>query len=135
LGNCLIAGSRASCLGGIGNLVELSTLGKNSGLLVPLLLIKLLTLAELAALVGKLLFIGALAGLALALLALKIGLVLTEGLAEFVVPVVAKPIFIDGLALLVLLNYLAKSPFVEFSSLRLSQAIVYKESTSFFLGI
>jgi hypothetical protein len=123
------------CLGKIGNLVELSTLEKNSSSLVLFSLIKLLTLTELAALAGELLFIYILAGLTLALLTLEMGLIPIEGLVELITPVVVKPIFIDSPALLVLLNYLAKSPFIEFSSLRFSQAIVYKESTSFFLGI
>jgi len=51
----------------------------NSGLLVPLLLVELLTLAKLTTLVGELLFIGGLAELALVLLTL--GLIPVEGLA------------------------------------------------------
>ena len=116
----------------IGDLIELSTLRKNSGLLIPLLLIELLTLAELAALTRELLFIDTLVGLTLVLLTLKVGLILIEGLAELVIPVVVEPIFVDGLVLLILLNYSAKLPFIEFSSLRLSQAVVYKKSTSFY---
>jgi hypothetical protein len=116
-------------------LVKLSTLKKNSGLLVPLLLVKLLTLAKLAALIGELLFIYTLAGLALVSLTLEVELIHIEGLAKLVTPVIAKPIFVDGLAPLALLNYLTKSPFMEFSSLRLSQAVMHEESTSFFLGI
>ena len=63
-------GFGASCLDKTGNLVELSTSGKNSGSSAPLLLVKLLTLAKLTALAKKLLFIGALVGLALALFTL-----------------------------------------------------------------
>ena len=40
--------------------------------------------------------------------------------AELIILVAAELIFIDGLAPLALLNYLAKSPFIEFSSLKLS---------------
>ena len=53
----------------IGNSVDLS-LEINSSLSAPLLLVKLLTLAKLTALAKKLLFIGALVGLALALFTL-----------------------------------------------------------------
>ena len=157
--DCLIAGSRASCLGKtlltffplgllnltdpafltvkplfIGNSVDLS-LETNSGSLALFLLVELLTLAELIALVGELLFIYTLAGLVLASLTLEMGLIPIEGLVELVIPVAAELIFIDGLVLLVLLNYLTKLPFIEFSSLRLSQAVATRESTSFFLGI
>src|SRR6266403_254281 len=143
MGNRLIAGSRASCLGRtllafflldilvdptllvveplfIGDLVKLSSLEINSSLLVLLLLIELPTLAKLTALVGELLFIGGLVELALALLTLVVGLIPIEGLVELVILVVEEPIFIDGPALLALLNYLAKSPSIEFSSLKLS---------------
>ena len=116
----------------VGNLVELFILKKNSGSSAPFLLVKLLTLAELIILIKELLFISALAGLVLALLTLKVGLVPIKGLAKLVIPVAVELIFVDGLVPLVLLDCLAKSPFVEFSSLRLSQAVVYKESTSFF---
>ena len=143
--NYLIVGSRASCLNrtliaffllGLnslanpallvvellfaGNLVELSILGKNSGLLVLLLLVELLTLAELAALAKELLFISTLVGLTLTSLTLEVGLVPIEGLVKLIIPVAAEPIFVDGLVLLILLNCLAESPSVEFSSLRLS---------------
>jgi len=155
--NCLIAGFRASCLGRtllvffllglvnptflvvkplfIGDLVTLSSLEINISSLAPLLLVELLILAELATLVRELLFIGSLVELILALLTLEIGLIPIEGLVKLVVLVVAKLIFIDGPALLALLNCLAKSPSVEFNSLKLSQAIAPKESTGFFLGI
>ena len=133
--NYLIAGSRVSYLGKTGNLVKLSTSGKNSGLSAPLLLIKLLTLAELTALVGELLFIGVLVGLVLASLTLKVGLIPIESLAEFITLITAKPIIINGPAPLALPDYLAKSLFIKFSSLRLSQAVVAKESISFFPGI
>ena len=109
-----------SYLGKTGNLVNLSSLKTNSGLSVIFLLVELLTLAELAALTGELLFIYTLAGLALALLTLEMGLIPIEGLVEFVTLVVVKPIFINSPAPLVLLNCLTKSPFMEFSSLRLS---------------
>ena len=90
----------------------------NSGLLALLLLVELLTLAKLAALVGELLLIGGLAELALALFTL--GLIPIEGLVELIALVVAEPIFINGLAPLALLNRLAESPSMEFSSLKLS---------------
>ena len=143
--NCLIAGSKASYLNKtliaffllgldsladptllvvellfVGNLVELFTLGKNSGSLAPLLLVKLLTLAELATLIGELLFINTLAGLTLASLTLKVGLIPIEGLTKLVIPIAAELIFVDSPVPLTLLDYLAKSPFVEFSSLKLS---------------
>ena len=118
-------GSRASCLG--------SLLETNSGLLTPLLLVELLTLAKLTTLTGELLLIGGLVELTLALFIL--GLIPTEGLVELVTLVAAEPIFIDGLVPLALLNYLAKSPSIEFNSLKLSQAVVPIESISFFLGI
>ena len=102
------------------NLVKLSFLEINSGLLVLLLLVKLLTVAELVTLVKEPLFIGGLVELALALLTLKVGLIPAEGLAELVILVAAKPIFVNGLVLLVLLDYLAESPSIEFSSLKLS---------------
>ena len=78
------------------------------------------------------------------MLTLEVGLIPTEGLAELVALVAAKlvalvaaelivlvaaeliallaaePIFINGLAPLALLNCLAKSPSIEFSSLKLS---------------
>ena len=141
MGNRLIAGSRAPYLSRtllafflldilvdptllvveplfIGDLVKLSSLEINSGLLAPLLLVELLTLAKLATLVGELLFIGSLAELTLVLLTL--GLISIEGLAELIILVVAELIFINSLVLLALLNYLAKSPSIEFSSLKLS---------------
>ena len=142
MGNCLVAGFRAFYL--VGDLIKLSSLEINSGLLAPLLLAELPTLAKLATLVGELLFIGRLAELALALLTLKVGLIPIEGLAELIALVAAKlitlvavelitlvavelialvaaePIFIDGPAPLALLNCLAKSPSIEFSSLKLS---------------
>ena len=158
--NYLIAGSRASYLDKIliaffllnldsltdpallivellftGNLVEFSTLRKNSNLSALLLLIELLTLAKLTALIGELLFINTLAGLTLTSLTLKVGLVPIEGLAKLVILIAVEPIFVDGLVLLALLNYSAKSPFIGFSSLKLSRAIAYKKSTSFFLKI
>ena len=102
----------------IGDLVKLSSLEINSGLLVLLLLVELLTLAKLTTLVGELLFIGGLAELALVLLTL--GLIPVENLVELIVLVVAELIFIDGLVPLALLNYLAESPSIEFSSLKLS---------------
>ena len=100
-------------------MVTLSSLKINSGLLALLLLIELLTLAKLAALAGELLFIGGSAELALVLLTLEIGLIPVEGLAELVVLIVVEPIFVNGLALLVLLNCLAESPSIEFSSFKL----------------
>jgi len=141
VGNRLVVGSRASCLGRtllafflldvladptllvveplfIGDLVRLSSLETNSSLLAPLLLVELLTLAKLATLVGELLFIGGLVELALVLFTL--GLIPIEGLVELIILVVAEPIFVDGLALLALLNCSAKSPSIEFSSLKLS---------------
>jgi len=62
------------------------------------------------------------------LLILKVELIFAEGLAKLVALVAAKlitllvaePIFIDGPAPLALLNCLAKSPSMEFSSLKLS---------------
>ena len=145
IGNRLIAGSRASYLGRtllaffllglnsladltllvveplfIGDLVKFSSLEINSSLLATLLLAELLTLAKLTALVGELLFIGRLVELTLALLTLKVGLIPIEGLVKLVILVVAEPIFIDGLVPLALLNYLAKLPSIEFSSLKLS---------------
>ena len=111
----LVAGS-----GFVGNLVKLSSLEINSGLLTPLLLVELLTIAKLAALVEELLFIGSLAELTLVLLTLEVGLIPIEGLAELVILVVAEPIFIDGPVPLALLNCLAESPSIEFSSLKLS---------------
>ena len=119
----------------VGNLVELSTLGKKSGLSVLFLLVKLLTLVKLTALIGELLFINILVGLALASLTLKVGLVLIESLAELVIPIIVKLIFVDGPVLLTLLDCLTELPSIEFSSLKLSQAVVYKKSTSFFLKI
>src|SRR6266404_8611960 len=101
----------------IGDLVKLSSLEINSGLLVPLLLVELLTLAKLTTLVGELLFIGGLAELTLVLLTL--GLIPIEDLAELIILVVAEPIFIDGPAPLALLDCLAESPSIEFSSLKL----------------
>jgi hypothetical protein len=104
----------------IGDLVKLSSLEINSGLLVLPLLVELPTIAKLTALVGELLFIGGLVELALVLLTLEVGLIPIEGLVELITLVVAEPIFVDSLVLLVLLNYLAKSPSIEFSSLKLS---------------
>jgi hypothetical protein len=101
----------------IGDLVKLSSLETNSSLLALLLLVELPTLARLAALAGELLFIGGLAELALVLLTL--GLIPIEGLIELVILVAAELIFVDGLAPLALLNCLAKSPSIEFSSLKL----------------
>jgi hypothetical protein len=66
---------------------------------------------------------------------LEMGLIPIEGLVKLVILVAAKPIFINGLALLALLNDSAKLPFMEFSSLRIFQTVVYKKSISFFLGI
>jgi len=86
-------------------------------------------------LAGELLFIGSSVELALALLILEVGLILTKGLAKLVALIAAEPIFVDGPALLALLNYSAKSPSMEFSSLKLSQAIAPRESTGFFLRI
>jgi hypothetical protein len=103
-----------------GDLVELSSLEINSGLLALLLLVELLTLAKLAALVGELLFIGGLAELTLALFTLEVGLIPVEGLVELVILVVVELIFVDGPAPLALLNCSAKSPSIEFSSLKLS---------------
>ena len=102
----------------IGNLVRLSSLEINSGLLALLLLVELPTLAKLATLVGELLFIDSLVELTLVLLTL--GLIPVEGLAELIILVVAELIFIDGLAPLALLNYSAELPSIEFSSLKLS---------------
>jgi len=104
----------------IGDLVKPSSLETNSGLLILLLLIKLPTLAKLAALAGELLFIGRLAELTLVLLTLEVGLIPIKGLAKLNALVAAEPIFIDSPAPLALLNYLAKSPSIEFSSLKLS---------------
>ena len=70
--------------------------------------------------VEKLLFIGSLVELTLVLLTLEVGLIPIEGLAELITLVVVEPIFIDGPAPLALLNCLAKSPSIEFSSLKLS---------------
>ena len=142
--NCFIIGFKASCLGKIflvffllgllnlinptflavellfiGNLVELSSLKINSVLSVPLLLVELLTLAKLTALVRELLFVYTLAGLALILFTLKVGLIPIEGLVKLITLVTAKPIFINSLVLLILFNYLAKLPFIKFSSLKL----------------
>jgi len=156
VGNRLVVGFRASYLGRtllaffpldiladptllaveplfIGDLVRLSSLETNSSLLALLLLVELLTLAKLTTLVGELLFVGGLVELALVLLTL--GLIPIEGLVELIILVAAKLIFVDGPAPLVLLNYSAKSPSIEFSSLKLSRAIAPIESTSFFLGI
>jgi len=99
-------------------LVRLSSLETNSSLLALLLLVELPTLAKLTALVGELLFIGGLAELTLALLTL--GLIPVEGLAELITLVAAELIFVDGPAPLALLNCSAKSPSIEFSSLKLS---------------
>ena len=101
----------------------------------PLSLIELLTLAKLTALAKELLFIDTLARLTLTSLTLKVGLVPTENLTKLIIPVIVKPIFVDGLVLLILLNCLAKLPSIKFSSLRLSQAVIYKKSTNFFLKI
>ena len=103
----------------IGNLVKLSSLKINSVLSAPLLLVKLLTLTKLATLVKKLLFVYILTGLTLILLILEVGLIPIKDLAKLVILITAKPIFIDGLVLLALLNYLTELPFVEFSSFRL----------------
>jgi len=104
----------------IGDLVELSSSETNSGLLAPLLLVELLTLAKLAALVGELLFVGGLVELALALLTLEVGLIPVGGLVELVALVAVELIFVDSPAPLALLDCLAKSPSIEFSSLKLS---------------
>ena len=114
------------------NLVELSFLEINSVLLVLLLLVKLLTLAKFAVLAKELLFVYTLAKLALVSLTLEVGLIPIKGLIKLVILVTAKPIFVDSPVPLALFDYLAESPFMEFSSLRLSQAIVLKESTGFF---
>ena len=103
----------------ISNLVKPSSLKINSGLLISLLLIELLTLAKLTALAGELLFIGRSAELTLVLLTLKVGLIPIKGLVELNALVAAELIFVDSLAPLALLNYLAKSPSIEFSSLKL----------------
>jgi hypothetical protein len=87
-------------------------------LLVLLLLVELPTLARLTTLVGELLFIGGLAELTLVLLTL--GLIPIEDLVKLVILVAVELIFIHGLVPLALLNYLAKSPSIEFSSLKLS---------------
>ena len=89
-------------------------------MLALLLLVELLTLAKLAALAGELPFIDSLAELTLVLLTLEVGIIPAEGLVELVILVVAEPIFIDSPAPLALLNCLAKSPSIEFSSLKLS---------------
>ena len=110
----------------IGNLVKLSSLEINNSSSAPLSLVELPTLTKLAALVEELLFVGSLVELTLVLLTL--GLIPAEGLAELITLVVveliilvaAKPIFIDGLAPLALLDRSAKSPSIEFSSLKLS---------------
>ncbi len=102
----------------IGDLVKLSSLEINSSLLVLLLLVELLTLAKLTTLAGELLFVGGLVELALALLTL--GLIPAEDLVELIILVVAELIFIDSPVPLALLNYLAESPSIEFSSLKLS---------------
>jgi len=102
----------------IGDLVKLSSLEINSSLLALLLLVELLTLAKLTALAEELLFVGSLAELTLVLLTL--GLIPIEGLVELITLVAAEPIFVDSLVPLALLNYLAKSPSIEFSSLKLS---------------
>ena len=115
IANRLVAGS-----GFAGNLVKLSSLEINSGLLAPLLLVELLTIAKLATLVEEPLFIGGLVELTLVLLTLEVGLIPIEGLVELVILVVAELISIDGLVPLALLNCLAKSPSIEFSSLKLS---------------
>jgi hypothetical protein len=117
----------------VGDLVRLSFLEINSSSLALLLLVELPTLAKLTALVGELLFVGGLVELALALLTL--GLIPIEGLVELIILVVAELIFIDGPAPLALLNCLAESLSIEFSSLKLSRAVAPIESTSFFLGI
>ena len=114
-------------------MVKLFSLETNSVLLALLLLIELPTLAKLATLAGELLFIGSLAELALALLTL--GLIPAEGLVELIILVAAELIFVDGPAPLALLNRSAKSPSIEFSSLKLSQAVAPIESTGFFPGI
>ena len=104
----------------IKDLVTLSSSKINSNSLSLLLLVELLTLTKLAVLVKKLLFIDSSAKLTLALLILKVGLIPIKGLVELVALAVTKPIFIDGPALLALLSYLAKSPSIKFSSLKLS---------------
>ena len=68
----------------------------------------------------ELLFIGSSAELVLVLLTLEIGLIPIEGLVELVTLVAAEPIFVDSPVPLALLNCLAKSPSIEFSSLKLS---------------
>jgi len=140
--NRLVVGFKASCLGrtllaffllGLvdsiflviellftNDLVILSSLEINSNSLIPLLLIKLLILIKLAILAGELFFIGGSVELVLVLLTLEIGLIPIKGLVKFVILIVVKLIFVDGLALLVhFINYLAKSPSIEFSSLKL----------------
>ena len=99
-------------------MVELSSLKINSVLSILLLLIELLTLVKLTTLVKELLFIYILAGLTLVLFILKIKLIPIEGLVKFIILVVVKLIFIDSPAPLILLNYLAELPFIEFSSLK-----------------
>ena len=152
--NRLVAGSRASCLGGtllaffplgIDGLADPTLLTikplftgdseTNSNSSASLPLVKLLTLAELAALAGELLFVNSSAKLALALPTLKVGVIPAEGLAEFVTLVAAEPIFVNSPAPLALLDCLVKSPSIEFSSLKLSRAVAPGESTSFFPGI
>jgi len=103
----------------ISDLIKLFSLKINSNLLAPLLLIELLILIKLTALIGELLFISSLIKLILALLILEIGLIFIKGLVKFIILIIEELIFIDGLVLLALLNYLAKSPFMEFSSLKL----------------
>jgi hypothetical protein len=120
IGGGTIADRFVAGSGFVGDLVKLSSLEINSGLLALLLLVELLTIAELVALVEELLFVGSLAELALVLLTLEVGLIPAEGLVELVALVAVELIFVDGPAPLALLDCLAKLPSIEFSSLKLS---------------
>jgi len=99
-----------------GNSTELFSSEKNSGLSASLLLVDLLTLAELAALTEELLFVNSSAKLTLALLILEMGVIPAKGLAELVALVTV----VDSPALLALLNCLVELPSVEFNSFKLS---------------
>ena len=70
--------------------------------------------------VEELFFIDSSAELTLVLLTLEVGLIPIEGLVKLVALIAAEPIFIDSLAPLALLDYLAESPSIKFSSLKLS---------------
>ena len=111
-----------------GNLAKLSSSEKNSGLSALFPLVDLLILVELVALAGELLFVDGSAKLTLALLTLEVGIIPAEGLAELVALIAA----VDSPALLVLFDYLAESPFVEFNSFKFFQAVAPGESTGFF---